>query len=342
MYKEGGILGGKEQASREHERNPMINAHDPLIELEGLRKIYRRGWWGKSLDALQAVSFQVRRGEVFGLLGPNGAGKTTIIKILLGIIRASAGKARLLGYPAGDRRSRQRVGYLPENLQLPPHQTAETALEYYGRLSGLSHSTIHQRRDRLIETVGLTGRSRESVKRFSKGMRQRLGLAQALLHDPELIVLDEPTDGLDPVGRSQVRNILQQVRDEGRTVFLNSHLLQEVELICDRVAILDRGQLKFVGRIDELTPPQQNELQLQVRGEQSTIQTALARWAPEFTYSAGADLHSLRVPVRDQADADQMVDALRDAACSLVSLTWRRKTLEDAFLELVGNSPIIP
>ncbi len=320
----------------------MIKSNEPLIELEGLRKIYRRGWWGKSLDALQAVSFQVRRGEVFGLLGPNGAGKTTIIKILLGIIRPSAGKARLLGYPAGDRRGRQRVGYLPENLQLPPHQTAETALEYYGRLSGLSHATIRERRDQLIETVGLTGRSRESVKRFSKGMRQRLGLAQALLHDPELIVLDEPTDGLDPVGRSQVRQILQQVRDEGRTVFLNSHLLQEVELICDRVAILDRGQLKFVGRIEELTPPQQNELQLQVRGTIESIQTALARWNPELSFSSGAELHSFRIPVKDQTDADKIVDALRGAGCSLVSLTWRRKTLEDAFLELVGNSPVVP
>lgn len=315
----------------------MIDA-DTLIDIVELRKQYRQRWFGRSLSALGGVSFQVRRGEVFGLLGPNGAGKTTIIKVLLGIIRANSGQATMLGYPAGDLRGRRRVGYLPENLQLPTHQTARTALDLYGRLSGLAGKAIRRRGDELLQTVGLADRSRESVKRFSKGMRQRLGLALALLHDPEIVILDEPTDGLDPVGRSQVRTILQQIRAEGRTVFLNSHLLQEVELICDRVAIMDHGQLRYVGTIHDLTPTRQNELLMQLRGDEAQLRTALSFWQAHSWKYLGDTRWGVAVPVQDQADADRVVDSLRKAQVSLLGLSWRRKTLEDAFLELVGKT----
>ena len=256
-------------------KNAMIKASDQVIAIDELRKSYRRGLWRRSVDALRGVSFRVGPGEIFGLLGPNGAGKTTIIKILLGIVRASGGSAQLLGFPAGDRRGRRQVGYLPENLQFPRHQTARTALEYCGRLSGMSYTQIRARRDSLLATVGLNDRDRESVKRYSKGMQQRLGLAQALLHDPTVLILDEPTDGLDPVGRSQVRSILVQLRDEGRTVFLNSHLLQEVELVCDRVAILDSGQLRFEGTINDLTPAHETALTLDLVGADAALQAVL-------------------------------------------------------------------
>ena len=309
---------------------------DSAITIDHLQKSYRGGFRRPSIDALRGVSFQVGRGEIFGLLGPNGAGKTTVIKILLGIIRASGGAARLLGFSAGDRRGRQRVGYLPENLQFPRYQTARTALEYYGQLSGLSLAEIQGKREALLATVGLQGRDRESVKRYSKGMLQRLGLAQALLHDPEVLILDEPTDGLDPVGRSHVRNILAQLRDEGRTVFLNSHLLQEVELVCDRVAILDRGTLRFEGTIGDLTPTHQTTVILHLAATEEAARSALGSHAIEQLRVVATGLVQAILPLQDQQEVDAVVDQVRQAGISIRAMNWRRKTLEDAFLELVS------
>lgn len=190
------------------------------IQVNELRKTFREGWIKRrAFEALKGVTFDVRQGEIFGLLGPNGAGKTTFIKILLGIVRKSSGAAALLGHQAGDRRSRQQVGYLPENLRIPRHLTGSTALELYGRLSNLSAAEIRHRRAELLEMVGLSDRARDGVRKYSKGMLQRLGLAQALLHNPDLIILDEPTDGLDPVARSQVRGLLAEIKRQGKTIF---------------------------------------------------------------------------------------------------------------------------
>ena len=174
--------------------------------------------------------------------GAHGAGKTTLIKVLLGVVRRSAGQASLLGHPAGDRRGRIHVGYLPENHRIPRHHTGNSALSYYGSLSGLSLKEIRRRRPALLETVGLAKWGDSSVKKYSKGMLQRLGLAQAMLHEPDLLILDEPTDGVDPLGRSELRRVAA-AESAGKTVFLNSHLLQEVELVCDRVAILNHGEV---------------------------------------------------------------------------------------------------
>jgi ABC-2 type transport system ATP-binding protein len=306
----------------------------PVVQIHEIGKNYRNGWFGKPVVALNGVSFEVFPGQVFGLLGPNGAGKTTLIKILLGIVRSTAGSARLLDYPAGDRRGRRRVGYLPEHLQLARHQTARTALELYGKLSGLSNSDIVAKRDSLLELVGLEGRDRESVRRFSKGMQQRLGVAQALLHDPDVLILDEPTDGLDPVGRSKIRLLLQKLRDEGKTVFLNSHLLQEVELVCDRVAILDRGSLKFVGSISDLTPSAETDLQLRLVGKEDLIRAACEMAELSLT-RLDEGVFQLQVTVPDQGAADALVDRMRQHDVSIVQLMRRKKTLEDAFLELI-------
>ena len=315
----------------------MVESTEQLVELRDLTKRFRRGW-GPTVEALRGVSFSVPRGEIFGLLGPNGAGKTTIIKILLGIIRMSSGQARLLGYPAGDRRGRMRVGYLPENLQIPAHQTAHTALDYYGRLSGLSRAEIRERRGKLLDTVGLSGRERESVRQFSKGMRQRLGLAQALLHDPDLLILDEPTDGLDPVGRNEVRQILQRLRDERRTVFLNSHLLQEVELVTDRVAILDRGQLRFEGALNELTPESEGEVLITLCAIQSQVEQVLDSLEVDYAVVAAENgTVRISVPFDAQADVDRLIDALRGDGISIYEIAHRRPTLEDAFLSLIAS-----
>ncbi len=310
------------------------------LEVSGLRKVYRSGLFRRSFEALKGISFSVSRGEIFGLLGPNGAGKTTLVKILLGIARASGGNASLLNRPAGDLTSRLRVGYLPENLRIAPHHTAETALLYYGQLSGMSTREIRAKKNALLESVGLADRAGDRVRKYSKGMLQRLGLAQALLHDPELLVLDEPTDGLDPVGRSHVRAVLNRLRSEGRTVFLNSHILQEVELVCDRVAILDRGELRAIGGVNEIAPQRAEgiELDLCVAGEEADLRAALGERGVRSCEAIGEGQFRLGLRLLDQAAVDECVDDLRRHGMSLVGLTRRRVTLEDAFLRLFAES----
>ncbi len=316
-----------------------MTSDSAAIEVAELSKSYRNGMFRPRFDALKGLSLRIERGEVFGLLGPNGAGKTTLIKILLGIVRKSAGSASLLGRPAGDRQSRLRVGYLPENLRIATHHNARTAMDFYGKLSGLSHTQILANRDKLLESVGLADRAKDSIKKFSKGMLQRLGLAQALLHDPDLLILDEPTDGLDPLGRSHVRTLLHQLKAQGKTVFLNSHILQEVELICDRVAILDRGVLKAIGTVDEIAPEQLTgiEVELQIAGEEPEIRLALGDRGVNHWERDAEGHHRLSLRLLDQDAVNQCVDDLRRAQVSIVGLARRRITLEDAFLRLLGQ-----
>lgn len=223
-----------------------------VVEVCDLRKAYGQGTLLRrrgSVQALRGVSLTAKSGDVFGLLGPNGAGKTTLIKTLLGVVKPTSGTAFLFGQPAGSSAARMRVGYLPETLRVDRHHTARSALKFYGRLSHMDQATIDRRSDEMLELVGLRGRDRESVRQFSKGMYQRLGLAQALMHDPDLLFLDEPTDGLDPVGRNEVRKVIERLRGLGKTIFLNSHILQEVEMVCTRVAIMAKGKILASGGI---------------------------------------------------------------------------------------------
>lgn len=315
-----------------------MSSADVAVQVADLRKRYRGGLFRKAVDALRGVSFEVPRGQIFGLLGPNGAGKTTIVKILLGIIRSSKGSAALLGLPAGDRKGRRRVGYLPENMQLPAYQTARTALEYYGALSGMDARAVRKKSGELLERVGLAGRERESVKQFSKGMRQRLGLAQALLHDPELLILDEPTDGLDPVGRSQVRDIMRGLRDEGRTVFVNSHLLQEVELVCTNVAILNHGELRYMGSAEEFSSmAHDSELELEVLTDEPTLRECLVDCDIHSVANGVEGKLDVTLSVSSQSDIDHIIDRLRARRIGIVSLSRRKKTLEDLFLDVVSQ-----
>jgi len=309
------------------------------IEVDSLDKIYRSGRLRRGgFHALRGVSFQVQPGQIFGLLGPNGAGKTTVIKVLLGIVRKSGGRALLLGRPAGWRAGRHNIGYLPENLRIAPHHTARTALEYYGRLSGLSTRDVRQQLDRRLEMVGLDGWAETRVRKFSKGMVQRLGLAQALLHDPDLLILDEPTDGLDPVARNAIRELLVKLRGEGKTVFLNSHLLQEVERVCDQVGILDQGQVRFVGRIDEITRPSiSDEVQLELAGAESEARAALDQFEGLRWQAAGDGRLHVTLALPDQDALDSCIDGLRQHGISILQITRRRATLEDAFLDLIGR-----
>jgi ABC-2 type transport system ATP-binding protein len=315
-------------------------AQTPTIEVDSLTKVYRDGLFRRrGIQALRGVSFSVQPGEIFGLLGPNGAGKTTFIKILLGIARKSGGDAKLLGRPAGDRRGRKKVGYLPEHLRIPAHQNAYTTLEYYGKLSGLSRGEIRAQSERLLEVVGLAARAKDSVRKYSKGMLQRLGLAQALLHDPQLLILDEPTDGLDPVGRSQIRGILKQLKGEGKTIFLNSHLLLEVEMICDRVAILDRGELKYVGPVETVAARTSGaaelEVQLELAGQESTVRGALNGRPLDLWEPLGENRFRAALRLTDQDAVDACIDRLRSSQVSIVALSRRRVSLEDAFLQML-------
>src|SRR6185437_12539051 len=199
----------------------------------------------------------------------------TLIKVLLGIVRKSGGQATLLGRPPGDRMGRRGVGYLPEGHRIPAHHTGDTALEYYGSLSGLSQREIKRRRPELLELVGLAEWGRTAVKKYSKGMLQRLGLAQAMLHDPELLILDEPTDGVDPVGRKEMRTLLRRLKEQGKTIFINSHLLQEIELVCDRVVILVKGEVRREGLVEAITERAEPEIELTLAGSERDIRSAL-------------------------------------------------------------------
>lgn len=318
----------------------MLNPDAPAIKVEGLRKVYSAGILGKKFQSLAGVNLEVHRGEVFGLLGPNGAGKTTLIKILLGIIRQTGGGASVLGEPAGSKEARKQIGYLPENLNFASHQTAQRVMRFYGRLSRMDEQRIRTRSQELIELVGLKGRDRELVTRFSKGMRQRLGLAQAMLHNPDLLILDEPTDGLDPVGRSQIRQLITLLRDQGKTVFLNSHILQEVELVCDRVAILVSGQLRGVGRPRDLSDQFHGQLGESVTLELGGNGKGLAEVAERFEGKLDAlpnERWILVVPVRTQADVDSLIDAVRYHSASIIRLERKRPSLEEVFLSMVGS-----
>lgn len=323
----------------------------PVIEVENLTKTYREGWIRRrSLDVLKGLSFTVGPGEIFGLLGPNGAGKTTFIKILLGIVRSSGGRASLLGHAAGSRRGRRQVGYLPENLRIARHHTGHTALDYYGQLSGLPKRAIRKRAADLLQLVGLSQRADDSVAKYSKGMLQRLGLAQALLHEPQLVILDEPTDGLDPGGRSHVRTVLQQLKQQGKTVFLNSHILQEVELVCDRVAILDNGALRYVGPVSEVADrgvlasadvaagaAAELEVQFELLGSRDAIRAALGEPHGALWDQTPQGAQRVTLRLADQTLVDRTIDALRSRGVSVVGLTRRRLSLEDAFLAIVES-----
>ncbi|MFH5804834.1 ABC transporter ATP-binding protein [Alienimonas sp. DA493] len=322
---------------------------DPVVVTADLAKTYRDGWFGrKRVHALRGVSFRVERGEIFGLLGPNGAGKTTLIKVLLGICRKSGGTAKVLGCPAGAREARRRIGYLPEGHRLPRHLTANTALDYYGGLSGLSSAEVKRRRGELLTLVGLSKWGDTNVRKFSKGMQQRLGLAQAMLHDPDLLILDEPTDGVDPVGRADIRKVLGELKARGKTVFLNSHLLQELELVCDRAAILRNGEVRGVGDLDELRGGGER-VTLRVVGPEKAVRAALVGahlgdvpLQPLGTAPDGRGRFTIDLDEAEQPRIDAAVDALRTAGVSLHSLIRTKPSLEDAFLRAVADDDRLP
>jgi ABC-2 type transport system ATP-binding protein len=282
------------------------------------------------IHALNGVSLTVQRGEIFGLLGQNGAGKTTLIKILLGITKKTDGGALLLDHPAGTASVRRRVGYLPEDHRFPDYHTGASLLNFYGALLGVPAGVRRRRIPEVLETVGLKGRMHYKIRTYSKGMKQRVGIAQALLHDPDVIFLDEPTDGVDPVGRREIRDLMQSLKAEGKTIFLNSHLLSEVEQVCDRVAILARGNLVREGDIAALTKQQGFFMIGLAPGEQFPrdevtalgYQTRPLGGLDEVALTAGQSI-------------DPVVQLLSARGLKLRHLVEKRQSLEDLFVRTV-------
>jgi ABC-2 type transport system ATP-binding protein len=231
-------------------------AGDVVIQTRNLSKIYRDFWGRKKVRALNSLNLEVRKGEVFGLLGPNGSGKTTTLKLLLGLLFPTEGQVTILGKPATDVTKNEQIGYLPEESYLYRFLNAEETLDFYGRLFNMSAEVRRERTRKLIERVGLTHARRRQLKEYSKGMTRRIGLAQALINEPELILLDEPTSGLDPIGSRDMKDMIVKLKEEGKTVVMCSHLLADVQDVCDRIAILDGGELKVLGKVQELLKDQ--------------------------------------------------------------------------------------
>ncbi len=258
----------------------------PIIATHDLRKVYRTGFWLRAAPpSLKQCSLDVYQGETFGLLGPNGAGKTTLLKLLLGIIRPTAGSATLLGQPAGDGSVKARIGYLPENPYFYDYLTGWEFLSYTAGLFGIAGKAKKQRIAELLDLVQLDRQAatKKQMRRYSKGMLQRIGMAQALINDPEIVFLDEPMSGLDPTGRFQVREIILSLKEQGKTLFFNSHVLSDVEMICDRIAILDQGELVCVGAIQKLLG---NPTHYRVKGKGGSLDI-LDQWLREITFEGG-------------------------------------------------------
>jgi ABC-2 type transport system ATP-binding protein len=302
----------------------MSVAH--AIEAEGLRKAF-----GDNV-AVKGLTLQVKQGEVFGFLGPNGAGKTTFIKMLLGLITPTSGGASLLGQTIGNRAVLSRVGFLPEHFRFQEWLTADEFLRLNGQLLNMESGDLTSRMDGLLERVGLSGFRGKQLRTFSKGMLQRIGLAQALLNRPSLVFLDEPTSGLDPVGRRLVRDIIHEIRAEGTSVFLNSHLLSEIEVTCDRVAFIRHGE---VVRVLELASLSADQTSVSIRAANLSAETlaGLARWGQDVH----ADGERISLTVQSEAALPEITRYLVAQGAQVFAITPNRMSLEDIFIETVGK-----
>ncbi len=297
----------------------------PAIEVRDLVKYYG------SVKALQGVSLSVERGQIYGLLGRNGAGKTTLVKILLSIVRRTDGSARLLDHEVPGAASRERVGYLPEDHRFPDYHTAGSLLDFLGALSGMARRDRRARIPELLELVSMREWEHVKIRKFSKGMRQRVGIAQALLHDPEVVFLDEPTDGVDPVGRKQIRDLITALKSKGRTVFVNSHLLSEVEMVSDRVGILEKGRLVREGGVGDLTRAA-GTWEVRIEGAFGGRLDEVRKAFPNVQLVEGG----ISAELADTERLNALIDLLRSLGLRIVGVAERRLTLEEVFLRAVG------
>ncbi len=307
---------------------------DLAIDVRDLQKTYRTPFARRKVEALRGVTFEVQRGHIFGFVGPNGAGKTTTIRTLMGLIRPTGGSASILGEKIPSRAARYKVGFLPESPYFYDYLTVGELLDLAGRLFGVPGPLRKQRADELIARVGLDRARGQSLKKYSKGMLQRAGLAQALMNDPELVVLDEPMSGLDPIGRKEVRELILSLRDQGKTVFFSTHILSDVEAITDRVAIVARGKLQAHGTPSEL-------VQQTILG--TDVMIRLPADADVGSLTEGADRvrrmgEELSMTLTSDADVDAWISRAHAAGAKVVQIAPRHETLEDLFLRRVEEA----
>jgi ABC-2 type transport system ATP-binding protein len=306
-----------------------------IVRIDGIVKDFRPGFGLRRKRVLHGISFGVREGEIFGFVGPNGAGKTTTLKILMGLIRASAGSAAILGHDVGETAFRRHVGFLPENPYFYDYLTARETLVFYARLCGVGRASRDARVEELLEWVGLSQAGDARLRTFSKGMLQRVGIAQALVHGPDVVFLDEPMSGLDPIGRVEIRDLILRLRAEGKTVFMNTHILSDVEMVCDRVAIVVKGRIRYEGAIEDFLDEGERATDVVVAGLGALAGAALSE-------RLGARMRGLSDCIEVRVPEKRVNEALAliiEAGASVVSLNPHRASLESIFLSAVeeGN-----
>lgn len=307
-----------------------------IVQTEQLCKIFRVGFWGRRVMAVDQLSLEVRRGEVFGFLGPNGAGKTTTLKMLMGLIYPTSGHAWIFGHPVGDQAAKSKLGFLPESPYFYDYLTSHEFLSFYGHLFGLWGRSLDKRIDELLEQVGMTHARDLQLRKFSKGMLQRVGIAQALINDPELVVLDEPMSGLDPIGRKEVRDLIFRLKDSGKTVMFSSHILHDAELLCDRVAMILKGRMVACGPVRELIE----------QGATHHVEVVIDHLTPEglehlrpLSDKLVTQGSRVMVVLRSPQQVDSALEIIRASKATLVSLTPQKFSLEELFIREVKGEP---
>jgi ABC-2 type transport system ATP-binding protein len=309
----------------------MAHESPVVVRLQDIVKDFRPGFGLRVKRILHGISFDVKQGEIFGFVGPNGAGKTTTLKILMGLIRATSGSAAILGSDVHETNFRKHVGFLPENPYFYDFLTGREILRFYAKLSGVRAATREERVQTLLEWVGLSDAADTRLRTYSKGMLQRVGIAQALVHDPDVIFLDEPMSGLDPIGRIEIRNLILRLRGDGKTVFMNTHILSDVEMLCDRVAVIVHGRIRYQGRIEELDRESGHISEVVVSGIAPEI-------AQRLEECSGAELrgHGERIAVRIQEKGvNDVLQLVLSSGADVISVTPERATLEDVFMTAV-------
>jgi len=310
---------------------------EQAVHIDRLRKVFRVGFWGRRVTAVDDLSLTVHRGEVFGFLGPNGAGKTTTLKMLMGLIYPSSGTAWILDRPIGDVGVKHQIGFLPESPYFYDYLTGEEFLRFYGQLFGLHGAALGSRIDYLLNLVGLPHVRTLQLRKFSKGMLQRIGIAQALITDPHLVVLDEPMSGLDPVGRKEVRDLILRLKEEGKTIFFSSHILHDAELLCDRVSILVKGRLVAMGSVKDLVGhASASSIEVVVEGLGQDGIAHLQPLVERIAAQGGRTLFALK----GQGQLNGALDVIRAAKATLISVTPHQSSLEDLFMKEVHEQGV--
>lgn len=305
-----------------------------ILKTEGLTKEYRTGFWRTRVRVLHDLNLEVHQGEIFGYLGPNGAGKTTTLKLLMGLIYPTAGQASILGRDVQDVAVKAQVGFLPENPYFYDYLTGREFLHFYGQLFGLPYRDRRQRIDELLHVVGLSKAAQLQLRKYSKGMLQRIGLAQALINDPQVVVLDEPTSGLDPVGRKEVRDLILDLKGRGKTVLFSTHIVPDAEMICDRVGIIVAGRLVRVGTLEELLGSEVERIEITASGFDEAVGGQIVQWSVRPPTRHG---DKVLFAVNTEKEASRVMEFLLGRGASVHAVHPKRRTLEDLFLQEVAR-----